>query len=96
MGRRSDQRSEGAAGTGQGSATQEVLWATVCCTKVTHRGGPKRGALLDAEAVGTGGVWRAVIWNRAALPDALGWRGYSAWCRDGRDSRQRPVEYIRL
>ena len=19
-------------------------------------------------------------WNRAALPDALGWRGYSAWC----------------
>ena len=44
MGRRTDQRSEGAAGTGQGSATQEVPCATACRTKLTNRGGPEREA----------------------------------------------------
>ena len=31
---RGGRRSEGAAGTGQGSSTQEVPWATVCCAKL--------------------------------------------------------------
>ena len=44
MGSRSGQRSEGAASTGQGSATQEVPWATACRTKLTQRGGPEREA----------------------------------------------------
>ena len=35
MGRRSGRRSEGAAGTSQGSATQEVRWATPCRMKLS-------------------------------------------------------------
>ena len=38
-----------------------------------------------------GGVRRAVVWNQAAMPDALDRRAYSAWGRDG----QEPVEKTR-
>ena len=44
MGRRSGQRAEGVAAIDQGSATQEVLWATACRTKLMHREGPEREA----------------------------------------------------
>ena len=44
MGRRSGQRYEGTAGTGEGSATQEVPWATACRTKLGHSGGPEQEA----------------------------------------------------
>ena len=54
-----------------------------CCTKL----GPEREAGHDAEVLMdwctvdwcAGGVRRAVVWNRAAMRDALGRRGYSAW-----------------
>ena len=38
MGRRSGWRSEGADGTGEGSATQEVPWATACRTMLSPDG----------------------------------------------------------